>query len=121
MSKSMTNKDLKQLAKYIVSETKEMEQIQTKKIYEKNKIKFDKMMKDENCRNSYIDELIDNVFEDYTNDFENEVELLYILKENVNDIEDILDDLDKEAVKIRTDLANKYKYIITSKLVDVGY
>tara|TARA_S200002703_G_scaffold129972_1_gene117173 strand:- start:279 stop:644 length:366 start_codon:yes stop_codon:yes gene_type:complete len=121
MSKSMTNKDLKQLAKYIVTEQEEMKQIQTKKIQEKNKIKFNNLMTDELSKNNFIQELIDNVFEDYVNDFEDEVDMLFFLKLKVNDIEELLNDLEKERNKCRLNLTEKYKYIINNKLVNVGF
>jgi hypothetical protein len=128
MSKStFTKTDLKTLAKFIVEENKKYDEEYSKKILEKDynkKIeKLNKILKDEDSKISFIDDFINDILEDQ-DDF---IDLEYMNDINkalfgiIEDLEDIVNDMNKEAKQYTKKLYEKYSYIINQKLVNLGY
>tara|TARA_A100000171_G_C2059402_1_gene109166 strand:- start:258 stop:644 length:387 start_codon:yes stop_codon:yes gene_type:complete len=128
MSKStFTKTDLKTLAKFIVDENKKYDEEYSKKRLEKDynkKIeKLNKILKDEDSKNSFIDDFINDIMEDQ-DDF---IDLEYMNDINkalfgiIEDLEDIVNDMNKEAKQYTKKLYEKYSYIINQKLVDKGF
>ena len=128
MSKStFTKTDLKTLAKLIVEENKKYDEEDSKKRLEKefkkNQEKLNKILKDEDSKNSFIDDFINDILEDQ-DDF---INLEYMNDINkalfsiIEDLEDIVNDMNKEAKQYTKKLYEKYSYIINQKLVNLGY
>ena len=128
MSKSNLSKtDLKTLAKFIVEENKKYEEEDEIKKIEKNNNKSLKklynILQDEDSKNNFIDDFINDVIED-TDDF---IDLDYMSDINkaffgiIKDLDIIVNDMNKEAKQYTKKLYEKYSYIINQKLVDKGY
>ena len=128
MSKSNLSKtDLKTLAKFIVEENKKYEEEDEIKKIEKNNNKSLKklynILQDEDSKNNFIDDFINDIIED-TDDF---IDLDYMSDINkaffgiIKDLDIIVNDMNKEAKQYTKKLYEKYSYIINQKLVDKGY
>ena len=128
MSKSNLSKtDLKTLAKFIVEENKKYEEEDEIKKIEKNNNKSLKklynILQDEDSKNNFIDDFINDVIED-TDDF---IDLDYMSDINkaffgiIKDLDIIVNDMNKEAKQYTKKLYEKYSFIINQKLVDKGY
>ena len=127
MSKPLTKTDLKLLAKYITEETKKYNDEDTKKRLEKDKQKkeerLNKILQDEDSKKHFIEEFITDVM----NQDEELIDIDYLSPLNISlfniikDLENIVNDLNKEAKDYTKKLYEKYSYIINQKLVDKGY
>jgi hypothetical protein len=128
MSKStLTKTDLKTLAKFIVEETKKYDEQDTikklEKQFEKKKEKLKKILKDEDSKNNFLEEFITDIMEQQ----EEFIDIDYMPDMNkalfgiIEDLEDIVNDMNKEAKQYTKKLYEKYSYIINQKLVDKGF
>ena len=126
MSK-LTKTDLKTLAKYIVDETKKYNDEDTKnrleKEYKKKQDKLNKILQEEDCKNDFIDQFISEVMDqdDEIFDIDYISDINKALFDKIEDLESIVNDMNKEAKDYTKKLYEKYSYIINQKLVDLGY
>ena len=126
MSK-LTKTDLKTLAKYIVDETKKYNDEDTKnrleKEYKKKQDKLNKILQEEDCKNDFIDQFISEVMDqdDEIFDIDYISDINKALFDKIEDLESIVDDMNKEAKNYTKKLYEKYSYIINQKIVDLGY
>ena len=128
MSKSNLSKtDLKTLAKFIVEEERKYkEEDEIKKIEKNNNKSLKKLyniLQDEDSKNNFIDDFINDVMED-TDDFI-DLDLMSDINKAffgiIKDLDIIVNDMNKEAKEYTKKLYEKYSYIINQKLVDKGY
>tara|TARA_S200002703_G_scaffold44625_2_gene39032 strand:+ start:1178 stop:1561 length:384 start_codon:yes stop_codon:yes gene_type:complete len=127
MSKPLTKTDLKTLAKYIVDETKKYNDEDTKnrleKEYKKKQDKLNKILQEEDCKNDFIDQFISEVMDqdDEIFDIDYISDINKALFDKIEDLESIVNDMNKEAKNYTKKLYEKYSYIINQKIVDLGY
>ena len=127
MSKQLTKTDLKTLAKYIVDETKKYNDEDTnkklQKEYKKKQDKLNKILQEEDSKNDFIDQFISDVMdqEDELFDMDYISDINKALFDKIEDLESIVNDMNKEAKDYTKKLYEKYSYIINQKLVDLGY
>jgi len=127
MSKPLTKTDLKTLAKYIVDETKKYNDEDSNKKLEKDKQKkeerLNKLLQDEDSKNDFIDQFISDVMDqdDELFDIDYISDINKALFNKIKDLEDIVNDMNKEVKNYTKKLYEKYSYIINQKLVDLGY
>ena len=120
MSKPLTKIDLKLLAKYIVEETKKYNDEDTnkrlQKEYKKKQDKLNKILQEEDSKNDFIDQFISEVM-----DQDDEIFDMDYISDKIEDLESIVNDMNKEAKDYTKKLYEKYSYIINQKIVDLGY
>ena len=127
MSKQLTKTDLKTLAKYIVDETKkyndEDSNKRLQKEYKKKQDKLNKILQEEDAKNDFIDQFISDVMDqdDEIFDMDYISDINKALFDKIEDLEDIVNDMNKEAKNYTKKLYEKYSYIINQKLVNKGY
>jgi hypothetical protein len=127
MSKQLTKTDLKTLAKYIVDETKKYnDEDKNKKLqkeYKKKQDKLNKILQEEESKNDFIDQFISDVMdqEDELFDMDYISDINKALFDKIEDLESIVNDMNKEAKDYTKKLYEKYSYIINQKLVNLGY
>jgi transcriptional regulator of heat shock response len=127
MSKQLTKTDLKTLAKYIVEETKKYNDDDTnkrlQKEYKKKQDKLNKILQEEDAKNDFIDQFISDVMdqEDELFDMDYISDINKALFDKIEDLESIVNDMNKEAKDYTKKLYEKYSYIINQKLVNLGY
>ena len=127
MSKPLTKIDLKLLAKYIVEETKKYNDEDTnkrlQKEYKKKQDKLNKILQEEDSKNDFIDQFISEVMDqdDEIFDMDYISDINKALFDKIEDLESIVNDMNKEAKDYTKKLYEKYSYIINQKIVDLGY
>jgi hypothetical protein len=127
MSKQLTKTDLKTLAKYIVEETKKYNDDDTnkrlQKEYKKKQDKLNKILQEEDAKNDFIDQFISDVMDqdDELFDMDYISDINKALFDKIEDLESIVNDMNKEAKDYTKKLYEKYSYIINQKLVNLGY
>ena len=127
MSKPLTKIDLKLLAKYIVDETKKYNDEDKNKIlqkeYKKKQDKLNKILQEEDAKNDFIDQFISEVMDqdDEIFDMDYISDINKALFDKIEDLESIVNDMNKEAKDYTKKLYEKYSYIINQKIVDLGY
>ena len=127
MSKPLTKIDLKLLAKYIVEETKKYNDEDTnkrlQKEYKKKQDKLNKILQEEDAKNDFIDQFISEVMDqdDEIFDMDYISDINKALFDKIEDLESIVNDMNKEAKDYTKKLYEKYSYIINQKIVDLGY
>ena len=127
MSKQLTKTDLKTLAKYIVEETKKYNDNDTnkrlQKEYKEKQDKLNKILQEEDSKNDFIDQFISEVMdqEDELFDMDYISDINKALFDKIEDLESIVNDMNKEAKDYTKKLYEKYSYIINQKLVNLGY
>jgi hypothetical protein len=127
MSKQLTKTDLKTLAKYIVDETKKYnDEDKNKKLqkeYKKKQDKLNKILQEEESKNDFIDQFISDVMDqdDELFDMDYISDINKALFDKIEDLESIVNDMNKEAKDYTKKLYEKYSYIINQKLVNLGY
>ena len=127
MSKPLTKTDLKTLAKYIVDETKKYNDEDTNKTlqkeYKKKQDKLNKILQEEDAKNDFIDQFISEVMDqdDEIFDMDYISDINKALFDKIEDLESIVNDMNKEAKDYTKKLYEKYSYIINQKIVDLGY
>jgi hypothetical protein len=127
MSKQLTKTDLKTLAKYIVDETKKYnDEDKNKKLqkeYKKKQDKLNKILQEEESKNDFIDQFISDVMDqdDELFDMDYISDINKALFDKIQDLESIVNDMNKEAKDYTKKLYEKYSYIINQKLVNLGY
>ncbi len=127
MSKQLTKTDLKTLAKYIVDETKKYNDEDTNKRlqndYKKKQDRLNKILQEEDSKNDFIDQFISDVMDqdDELFDMDYISDINKALFDKIEDLESIVNDMNKEAKDYTKKLYEKYSYIINQKLVDLGY
>ena len=127
MSKQLSKTDLKTLAKYIVEETKKYNDDDTnkrlQKEYKEKQDKLNKILQEEDSKNDFIDQFISDVMdqEDELFDMDYISDINKALFDKIEDLESIVNDMNKEAKDYTKKLYEKYSYIINQKLVNLGY
>ena len=127
MSKPLTKIDLKLLAKYIVEETKKYNDEDTnkrlQKEYKKKQDKLNKILQEEDSKNDFIDQFISEVMDqdDEIFDMDYISDINKALFDKIEDLESIVNDMNKEAKDYTKKLYEKYSYIFNQKIVDLGY
>ena len=127
MSKPLTKTDLKTLAKYIVDETKKYNDEDTnkrlQKEYKKKQDKLNKILQEEDSKNDFIDQFISEVMDqdDEIFDMDYISDINKALFDKIEDLESIVNDMNKEAKDYTKKLYEKYSFIINKKLIDLGY
>lgn len=127
MSKQLSKTDLKTLAKYIVEETKKYNDDDTnkrlQKEYKEKQDKLNKILQEEDSKNDFIDQFISEVMdqEDELFDMDYISDINKALFDKIEDLESIVNDMNKEAKDYTKKLYEKYSYIINQKLVNLGY
>ena len=106
MSKSnLTKNDLKTLAKFMVEENKKYEEEESKKKIEKDKKnkkeKLKKILEDEDSKINFLESFIDDMLEDPDDfiDLEFINDTHKILFDTIEDLEDLINDMNKEYKK----------------------
>ena len=127
MSKPLTKNDLKLLAKYITDETKKYNDEDTKKRLEKDKQKkeerLNKILQDEDSKKHFIEEFITEIMDQD----EEVIDIDYLsplnisLFDKIDDLEMIVNNMNKETKDYTKKLYEKYSFIINKKLIDLGY
>jgi hypothetical protein len=121
MSK-LTKTDLKTLAKYIVEENRKYDiedsEKQLKKEFKKKQDKLDKILQDEDSKNNFIDEFLNDMMEDDDEhiDIDYMSDLNKALFCKIEGLEDIINDMNKEVKQFTEKIFDKYNKIIHSKL-----
>tara|TARA_Y100000004_G_scaffold50562_1_gene55771 strand:+ start:12073 stop:12456 length:384 start_codon:yes stop_codon:yes gene_type:complete len=127
MCKQLSKTDLKTLAKYIVEETKKYNDDDTnkrlQKEYKKKQDKLNKILQEEDSKNDFIDQFISEVMDqdDEIFDMDYISDINKALFDKIEDLESIVNDMNKEAKDYTKKLYEKYSYIINQKLVNLGY
>lgn len=124
---TLTKTDLKTLAKFIVEENKKYDDEDTKKRleteYKKKQERLNKILNDEDSKNDFINEFINDIMdqEDDIVDMDYMSDINKALFDKIENLEDSMNDMHKEAKQYTKKLYEKYTYIIKQKLVDIGY
>ena len=127
MSKQLSKTDLKTLAKYIVEETKKYNDDDTnkrlQKEYKEKQDKLNKILQEEDSKNDFIDQFISEVMDqdDEIFDMDYISDINKALFDKIEDLESIVNDMNKEAKDYTKKLYEKYSYIINQKLVNLRY
>tara|TARA_Y100001972_G_C7639651_1_gene321318 strand:+ start:560 stop:931 length:372 start_codon:yes stop_codon:yes gene_type:complete len=123
MSK-LTKTDLKTLAKFIVEENKKIEEQDSIKKNDKIKKKLNNILQDEECKNNFIEDFLNDILDLEENNY---IDLDFLTDEYkyffnyIEDLEQIINDMNKEAKEYTKKIFDKYSYIINQKLIDKGY